>query len=393
VTEVVDGSRGRVGLFVSTDLFEHFYGDALGLTVEQYLATYRNEWSWDYMSLLRGAGVEPTLYVASRVHDGLHLTADGFRVRFLRAGLLYRLFERLPTMRRSALWRWVAGAVNGLSVTRGLRRAGQVDRLDLLLLQEYWTGRLDVLAHTLRVPLVAMDHGMPERGELRVFKARALARLLSATVQTEAELRKVRAYGQNVVKLPNGVDTSFFAPGDPQAREQVVVSVGRLLEAQKCQGDLVAALALLPEPWRLALYGRGPDEDHLRREVERLGVGDRVVFHGFADRARLREVYRTAGVVALPSAYEGLPLVLLEAMACGAAVVGTDIPPIAEVLEDGTSGIVIPVHRPDLLASAITTAWDQRERLGTAAALRVRRTFSREQLRDGLLDLLAQARG
>jgi hypothetical protein len=181
VTEVVDGSRGRVGLFVSTDLFEHFYGDALGLTVEQYLASYRNEWSWDYMSLLRGAGVEPTLYVASRVHDGLHLTADGFRVRFLRAGLLYRLFERLPTMRRSALWRWVAGAVNGLSVTRGLRRAGRVDRLDLLLLQEYWTGRLDVLAHTLRVPLVAMDHGMPERGELRVFKARALARLLSAT--------------------------------------------------------------------------------------------------------------------------------------------------------------------------------------------------------------------
>ena len=386
------GAPDRVGLLVSTDVFENFYGEALGLTVEQYLTTYRNEWSWDYMALLRRAGVQPTLYVASRSEDGPRLTGDGFRVRFVRVGLAYRLFERLPTMRRSAVWRYVASWLNGLALSRGLQRAARADGLDVLFVQEYWTGRFDVLAHTLSVPVVVMDHGMHERGEVKRLKARALRRVLAATVQTDAERDKLSAYGSNLVKLPNGVDTDFFSPAPDRDRSQVIVSVGRLLDAQKCQSDLLAALALLPAPWRLSLYGTGPDAAPLCAEAARLGVQSRVTFHGFADRATVRLAYQTAGVVGMPSAYEGLPLALLEAMSCGAAVVGSDIPPIAEVVEHGVSGLIVPVHAPEALATAVLQAWQERQHLGRRATERARTAYSLNRLRDGLLALIVQAK-
>jgi glycosyltransferase involved in cell wall biosynthesis len=126
----------------------------------------------------------------------------------------------------------------------------------------------------------------------------------------------------------------------------------------------------------LDVAGEGPDEAALRRLVRARGLDARVAFHGFLDRTALRERYRTCGVFALPSAYEGLPMALLEAMACSAPTVGTAIPAIAEVLTDGRDGRLVSVGDPPGLAVALQDARDRAGELGPAARATIERSYS-----------------
>ena len=117
---------------------------------------------------------------------------------------------------------------------------------------------------------------------------------------------------------------------------------------------MIRALARLPQTWRLQIAGDGPDRVMLERLGAEFGIAERVDYLGFiSDSTKLRELYRRASVLALPSAYEGLPMVLLEAMSCGTPVVGSDIPAIAEVIERGRPGLLVPVGDPGSLAEAL----------------------------------------
>ena len=95
----------------------------------------------------------------------------------------------------------------------------------------------------------------------------------------------------------------------------------------------------------------------LERLAAELGIADRVQYLGFVSRgSEVRDLYRRAAVLALPSAYEGLPMVLLEAMSCGTPVVGSEIAAIAEVIDHGRTGLLVPVGAPDRLAAALRDA-------------------------------------
>jgi glycosyltransferase involved in cell wall biosynthesis len=157
--------------------------------------------------------------------------------------------------------------------------------------------------------------------------------------------------------IPPGVNPSLFDGPfeDPFAGvgRPRVLFVGRLAP-QKGVRNLVAAAGLLEDPSaQVLLVGDGPERPALEREAERIGLGDRLHFLGFVAHDRLPAVLAHADLLVLPSLYEELGTVLLEAMQAGLPIVASKTGGIPDVIEDGVNGLLVPPGEPELLARAI----------------------------------------
>jgi glycosyltransferase involved in cell wall biosynthesis len=150
-------------------------------------------------------------------------------------------------------------------------------------------------------------------------------------------------------------DHPWLTPGQPP----VVIGVGRLTP-QKDFATLIRAFAEVRRRRvaRLLILGEGEERSRLEALATELGVSDDVTLPGFRDNAM---AYMAASrVFALSSAWEGLPTVLIEALAAGAGVVSTDCPSgPREILQDGRLGTLVPVANPPALAGAIIDALDR----------------------------------
>jgi colanic acid/amylovoran biosynthesis glycosyltransferase len=153
-----------------------------------------------------------------------------------------------------------------------------------------------------------------------------------------------------------GVDTERFRPParerDGRAR---ILYVGRLVH-EKGVGVLLEALAGLDA--ELVLVGDGPRRAELEQRARSLGVHDRVRFAGAVGQDEIRAYYEDADLFCLPSFAEGLPVVLMEAMASGLPVVTTSIAGVPELVEDGVSGLLVRPARPDALREALARVVD-----------------------------------
>jgi glycosyltransferase involved in cell wall biosynthesis len=178
-----------------------------------------------------------------------------------------------------------------------------------------------------------------------------------------------------VAVLPMGVDMAALDATEADvgaleseldlARRRVVAFVGRLVE-KKGVAHLIEAfgqLALAPSNHDLVLVvaGDGPLRDELRSEAQRLGLEGRVRFSGYVSGRRKAAVFRIADVVAVPSVEtaadsEGLPVVVLEALAAGTVCVATDATHADAVITDGISGYLVPQRDPAGLAAALNRA-------------------------------------
>ncbi|MAE49234.1 hypothetical protein CMI48_00230 [Candidatus Pacearchaeota archaeon] len=151
-------------------------------------------------------------------------------------------------------------------------------------------------------------------------------------VSKEDEKKLAREF-EKVVYVPNGVDNSVFA-GLRVRSEKKLVFVGRMHE-QKGVRYLLEAFASLRDlhrDWSLEMIG---EVNEYSRALERKFGGERMKWHGFVrDRRKLARLLSSAGVIVLPSLWEGLPLVLFEALASGRAVLVSDIPSFRSVVRD-----------------------------------------------------------
>jgi len=141
----------------------------------------------------------------------------------------------------------------------------------------------------------------------------------------------------------------WLAPGEPP----VVVGIGRL-ERQKDFPTLIRAVALLRQELqaRLLILGEGDERPVLEALVDALGLRDAVALPGFVENPYA--FLSRAAVFALSSTHEGLPTVLIEALALGTPVVSTDCRTgPREILEDGRLGRLVPVGQPERLATAV----------------------------------------
>jgi glycosyltransferase involved in cell wall biosynthesis len=186
-------------------------------------------------------------------------------------------------------------------------------------------------------------------------------------------------------KMRAALDHPWFAPGSPP----VLLAAGRFT-AQKDFPTLLRAFARVRRvrPARLVILGEGRERTRLEALVRELGVAADVALPGFVINP-LPYMKRAAALV-LSSVYEGLPGVLIEAMACGCPVVSTDCPSgPAEILDRGAYGKLVPVGDDTALAEAILATLEappDRNRLRARAAL-----FSEDDKIDQYLQVLQEA--
>jgi glycosyltransferase involved in cell wall biosynthesis len=164
-----------------------------------------------------------------------------------------------------------------------------------------------------------------------------------------------------LIVLPNGVDGNAWR-FDPQVREAVRrelgleqeflwLAAGRL-EPVKDYPTLLAAMAQVPEPARLLIAGAGPLHGELIHLAAKLGLEDRVRFLGF--EPEIKCWMQAADGFVLSSRWEGLPMGLLEAAACGLPAVATCVPGTPEVILDGETGWLTPVGDSVALGKSMT---------------------------------------
>ncbi len=218
-------------------------------------------------------------------------------------------------------------------------------------------------------------------------KLRDAADVVTISDYNLAHLRaRFGADAARVRRVYNGLALDAFPWTDPAGRPPVIAAVGRLVE-KKGFADLLDAVALLRDagrPCTVELVGTGPLAGALADQVRRLGLGDRVTLHGALPQDDVRAVVASAAVFAAPCVVgtdgnrDGLPTVLLEAMALGTPCVATPVTGIPEVLRDGATGLLVPERDPAALAAALDRLLGDpalRSRLSGAARRRVETDF------------------
>jgi glycosyltransferase involved in cell wall biosynthesis len=166
--------------------------------------------------------------------------------------------------------------------------------------------------------------------------------------------------------------------------DRVCLAVSRL-HPQKGLDDLVAAAAMVtaarPEA-RFVVAGEGPERRRLETYARSAGLGDRFVLLG--NRSDVPELMARADLFVLPSRFEGLPSAIIEAMGAGRAVVACATAGVPELVEDGVTGWLVPVGRPDALAGRLLDALGEDLLLiGEAGRRRARARFSADAMATG----------
>jgi D-inositol-3-phosphate glycosyltransferase len=291
------------------------------------------------------------------------------------------------------------------------------------LASERWGAPLVHTAHTLaKVKNLALAEGdQPEPLRRVVGEEQVIAAADRLVANTTDEARQLvdlyDADPARVVTVAPGVDLEHFRPGEASSARTrlgippdavVLLFVGRIQPLKAPDVLLRAAARMLEQDPALrsrlvvAVIG-GPsgsglaEPEALQRLAHHLGIDDVTRFEPpSTGKERLRDWYRAASVVAVPSHNESFGLVALEAQACGTPVVATDIGGLRTAVRDGISGLLVPGHEPGAWSSALTKAVELRDVM-TPGALAHAAQFSWAATADGLLttyrDALADRSG
>jgi glycosyltransferase involved in cell wall biosynthesis len=314
---------------------------------------------------MRGAAYRPIVCCLRRGPLAAALERDGVRVECL-------------NLRRPSI---LTGPVFAIFLVRLLRGLGRViDRHRVAIVHAHLPDSIlsAAVAAALRgTPVVGTYHhpdvlpvGRPRydlRNPMRRALYRVSERLTDRTIAVSSQVherlrREFRFPPHKTVLLLNGVDTDAFArlADDERLRhelglegQRVVTCVARLV-AHKGQHVLIDAMAEVvrshPDT-ALVLVGVGPERPALVERARALGLADRVRFAGA--RSDVAAILGLTDVFVLPSFAEGLPLVLIEAMAAGRPVVATAVPGNLDVIGDDRYGILVPPGEARALSTAI----------------------------------------
>ncbi|MGH7202007.1 MAG: glycosyltransferase, partial [Planctomycetaceae bacterium] len=309
--------------------------------------------------------------------------------RFLGSHLRY--LRRKPRVYLSTLWtllranfgslRYFAGAVaffpKAVHLARLLER-GVVEHVHAHFASHPAMAAL-VIHRLTDIPFSFTAHGSDlhrDRHMLREKVAEASAVVAISRYNRNVILDECgEKYAGKVVVIHCGVDVSVFQPrsgptpfdrGDGPLN---VLCIGSLHEV-KGQTHLIDACRRLRErgvEFTCHLVGDGPDRKRLQWQIERAGLTERVHLHGGQPREQVRRRLQSADVLAAPSVpsrdgrREGIPVVLMEAMASGVPVVASDLSGIPELAEHGTTGLLIPPGDSAALTDALRRLHDDAE--------------------------------
>jgi glycosyltransferase involved in cell wall biosynthesis len=202
-------------------------------------------------------------------------------------------------------------------------------------------------------------------------------------------------YSDKLLTVHCGVDTDLFTPnsrnGDRPARDKFTIACIGTLHEVKGQVYLIEACRLLKDQGvdlNCIFVGDGPDRTDLQHLVDELNLDDIVHFKGRRTRAEILRLLEEVDVLVTPSVpsrdgrREGIPVVLMEGMACGLPVVASRLSGIPELVDNGQSGLLVSPRDVSGLAEAIRELHDNenlRQRLGEAGRAKVEKEFCLEK--------------
>lgn len=327
-------------------------------------------------------------------------------------------FGYAGALRADVHLRLSALAVTPVAVAAGIRAAHRVARrLNATVMHGHWVvpgGFVARLAAGPSMPLVVSLHGsdvyvaerhaLVRRAAAGVFRRAAWTTACSADLSTRAVA--MGADPQRSSVLPYGVDTARFRP-DAEARREVrarfhiaddariVFAAGRLVRKKGFE-YLIGAAGRLAARWpglQVVIAGDGDLAGELRALADGSGAAHVVRFLGSIHQHDMPSLLAAADVVAVPSVrddagnVDGLPNVVMEALASGTPLVATAAGGIASVAEDGRTALIVPERDPETLADAIDALLsdpDRRAALGLAARREVCDRYTWEHLAERL---------
>ncbi|MFZ2005187.1 MAG: glycosyltransferase [Stellaceae bacterium] len=203
-------------------------------------------------------------------------------------------------------------------------------------------------------------------------------------------------HGLALDRFSPAVRRASNADGRNPAQLVVILSVGRAV-AKKGYDDLLAALALLPRNlyWRFVHIGGGPLAGELKARAARLGLAERIEWHGARSQPEVLAAYRDADIFVLAAKVapdgdrDGLPNVLIEAQSQGLACVATRLSGIPELIEHAKTGLLAPPGDPPALAAALERLISDprlRRQLGQDGERLVRAAFDADRSADELAE-------
>ncbi|MDQ3816890.1 MAG: glycosyltransferase [Acidobacteriota bacterium] len=258
----------------------------------------------------------------------------------------------------------------------------------------------EVAAHAaarLRLPYGFSVHARDARKVAPDDLARRAQRAACVIACNMDVAKSLRGAGAQVELVPHGVDLKRFRPqSKPEADTLRVLAVGRLVE-KKGFHHLLAAAARVRSPFSLRIIGEGPERERLSRMIEAYGLDESITLCGARNHEELPEEYARAHVLVAPSIQDhmgdrdGLPNVVLEAMASGCAVLASDMGAISSAIVQGQTGILVPPGDEQAMASGLELLAlkpDLREELGRNARSLVERDYEVERCTERLYQLL-----
>ena len=256
------------------------------------------------------------------------------------------------------------------------------------------------LAAELDVPFTFTAHGYDVyRKPPSDFAARAAAASEVITVsQANADFMhdKFGVERDAVRVIPCGIDISRFTPGMHRCDPPIVLCVARMSPVKNLELLLRGCWLLKRDgvSFRCVLVGEGRCRPALEGLRTSLGLESTVLFAGALDQDGVVESWKRASVGVLTSHSEGMPVCLMEAAACGVPVVATNVGGVRELVQDGTTGLVVPADDPDALAISLgllLTNPRLANRMGLSARTRAESCFSVARQVDSLLAVWSQA--
>ncbi len=210
------------------------------------------------------------------------------------------------------------------------------------------------------------------------------------------ELKEYGLESEKIAVIGNGVNEKIFTPTSKAINGEKYVLYTGILRARKGLFDLVECAKLVSKvksDVHFVVCGKGPFLRKLEKEVREQKMQRHIALLGFVKRDELIKLYQNATLHVVPSHYEGLPTVLLEAMSCGLPVVATDVCGNKEVITNGVNGFLVPPKSPSTMAEVILTLLENdniRERVGKAARKTIEEKYTWDKITDNVLASYSQ---
>lgn len=247
---------------------------------------------------------------------------------------------------------------------KGMKLAGTPDLIHVHVLT-----RMGLVAYLQdrfhHIPYLITEHwsrylpGNSFKGILRKWATRLVVRnARMVTTVTDNLAQAMQAHGllnPNYVTLPNVVDTDLFKLQAHHNSIPRIIHISCFEDQSKNISGLLEALKILKEKgvaYQAVLIGEGMDFDAMKKKAESLQLGEHIRFTGLLQGQALADELASGDFLVLSSHYENMPVVILEALACGLPVVSTRVGGIAEILDE-SNGILVPARDSQALAEAM----------------------------------------